>query len=91
MRCPLGLRRRLPEGAFAGELGGFAELFFDAEELIVLGDAVGAAGRAGLDLTRAGRYRQIGDEGILRFAGTMRDHGRVTGGRGHLHRRQRLG
>jgi len=31
-----------------------SELFFDAEELIVLGDAVGAAGRAGFDLAGGG-------------------------------------
>ena len=38
------LRRRLMncEGFAAGEASGRAQLFFDAEQLIVLGDAVGA-------------------------------------------------
>jgi len=38
------------EGLDAEELGGLAELFLDAEELVVLADAVGAGGRAGFDL-----------------------------------------
>ena len=33
-----------------------AQLFLDAEKLVVLGDAVGAADRAGLDLAYAGGY-----------------------------------
>ena len=42
------------EGLDAEELGGFAQLFLDAEKLVVLADAVGAAGGAGLDLAGPG-------------------------------------
>jgi len=44
-RVPLALAPKL--GAVAGVV---AEFFFDAEELVVLADAVGAAQGAGLDL-----------------------------------------
>src|SRR5713101_9589241 len=44
----------LTKGSFAVEAGGGAEFLFDAEELVVFGDAVGAAGGAGLDLAGGG-------------------------------------
>jgi len=58
--------------------GGGAEFLFDAKELIVFGDAVGAAGGAGFDLAGGGGDGEIGDEGVLGFAGTMRDDGIVA-------------
>src|SRR5688500_18890025 len=36
------------------------ERFFDAQQLVVLRDAVAAAGRAGFDLSRGGAHRQVG-------------------------------
>ena len=42
--------------------------FFDAEELVVFGDAVGAAGGAGFDLAGAGADGEVGDEGVFGFA-----------------------
>ncbi len=60
------------EALDAEEFGGLAEFFLDAEELVVLGDAVGAAGRAGLDLAGAGGDREVGDEGVFRLAGAVR-------------------
>src|SRR6266702_173936 len=63
---------------YAEEFGGLAELFFDAQKLVVLGDSVGAAGRAGLDLTGAGGYREIGDECVFRLAGTVTDDAGVA-------------
>ena len=62
----------------AEEFGGLAELFLDAEELVVLGDAVGAAGRAGLDLAGAGGDREVGDEGVFGLAGAVADDGGVA-------------
>src|SRR4030095_11939841 len=56
-----------------------AELLFDAEQPVVLRDAVGAAERSGLDLTGAGRNREVRDRRILRFPATVRDHGPVAG------------
>src|SRR6185436_615514 len=67
-----------------------SQLLFDAKELVVLRDAVGAARRAGLDLTRARSDGEVGDEGVLRLTGAMRDHGQVSGPSRHLDRLERL-
>ncbi|SRR6266849_97704 len=74
----------LTKGSFAVEAGGGAEFLFDAEELVVFGDAVGAAGGAGLDLACGGSHGEIGDKGVLGFAGTVRDYGVVAGFAGQL-------
>ena len=42
-------------------LGVGAELFLDAKELVVLGQSLGAAGRAGLDLPRGESDGEIGN------------------------------
>ena len=39
---PIRLRKNLAQRGFAVEARGGAEFFFDAQELVVLGDAVGA-------------------------------------------------
>src|SRR6476646_3606234 len=44
------------------------ELFLDAEELVVLRDAVGARGGARLDLACAERDGEVCDRRVLRFA-----------------------
>src|SRR6187549_3643004 len=54
-----------------------AQLLFDAEELIVLGDTVGAGSGPGLDLASVGRDRDVGDRYVLGLARAMRDDGRV--------------
>src|SRR5690348_7392427 len=66
------------DGFDAEELGGLAKLFFDPEKLVVLGDAVRAAGGAGLDLSRASAHCEVRDEGVFRLAGTMADDAGVT-------------
>ena len=71
---PLLLRS---ERGAAGEARGRAELFLDAQKLIVFGDAVGAGGRAGLDLAGAHGDDEIGDEGVLGLAGAVRNDRRV--------------
>ena len=43
------------------------ELFFDAEELVVLGHTVGTAERTGLDLTRVRSYSDVSDRSIFRL------------------------
>src|SRR5581483_9094874 len=55
-----------------------AQLLLDPEQLVVLGDAVGACRRAGLDLPRAERDREVGDRGVLGLARAMRHHRAVT-------------
>ena len=54
------MRRR--QGAAAGEAGGRAQFFFDAEELIVFGDAVGARSGARLDLPGTHGDDEVGDD-----------------------------
>ena len=66
-------------GLFAvAVLGGGAELFLDAEELVVLGHTVGAACRTGLDLAGVGSNGDVSDGGILGFARAVRDDCGVT-------------
>ena len=55
------------------------ELLLDAQELVILGDALRAAGRSGLDLTGIERNRQIRNGGVLRFSGTMGRDGGIPG------------
>ena len=55
------------------------ELFFDAQELIVFADPVGAAGGTGLDLSGIERDGQVRDERIFGFSGTMGHDARVAG------------
>src|ERR1039457_805912 len=62
----------------AEEFGGLAELFLDAEKLVVLADAVGAAGRSGLDLAGAGGHGGGGGEGGFGLAGAVSDDGGVA-------------
>src|SRR5207245_9733809 len=53
--------------------------------------AVRARGAAGLDLPHPGPHGQVGDEGVLRLAGAVRDHGAVSVGAGVRDALQRLG
>src|SRR5690606_15121251 len=52
-------------------------------QLVVLGHAIAAAQRAGLDLGRGGGNGDVGDGGVFGFAGTMRNDGRIVGVVGH--------
>src|SRR4051812_6705664 len=60
------------------EIRGRSKLFLDAQQLVVLCDAVCTRGRAGLDLSHTGRDREVRDECIFGLAGTMRDDGGVS-------------
>jgi hypothetical protein len=46
-------------------------LLFNPKELIVLGNPLGPAQRAGLDLPGARRHREVGDGRVLGLAGAM--------------------
>src|SRR5215472_16920490 len=50
------------------------QFFFNSDQLVVFGNAVGARSRAGLDLTCTGANREIGNEGVFRLARAMRDN-----------------
>ena len=52
---------------------------------------VGTGQRAGLDLQRIGRNCQIGDGGVFRLTGAVRNHSGVAGALGHLDGSKRLG
>src|SRR6267143_2812573 len=61
-----------------------AKFLFDAEKLVVLRDAVGAAGGARFNLASGGGDGKVSDEGILGFAGAMGNNGVVAGFAGQL-------
>ena len=68
-----------------------AELGLDAEELVVLGEALGPAGGAGLDLSGAEANGYVSDVGVLGLPRAVRSHDAPTGLLGHLHGRDGLG
>src|SRR5690606_29571091 len=61
------------ERALSGVARGPAELLVDAQQAVVLRHAIGAAERAGLDLPRPGRHREVGDGVVLGLARAMGD------------------
>src|SRR5579872_4905191 len=79
-----------PEGGATGVTSGAAELLLDADELVVLGEAVGARQRAGLDLSAIGADRQIGDGCVLGFARAVRHDLGVIGATRQRHGFERL-
>lgn len=68
-----------------------AQLFFNAQQLIVLGQAFGTAGGTGFDLSRAQAYRQVSNIGILCLTRTMRGHDTPTSFLGLDHGSDRFG
>src|SRR5258706_16390930 len=54
-----------------GKFGGGAQFFLDAQQLVVLGDPVGARRRAGFDLAGAHGDHEVGDERVFCFAGAV--------------------
>src|SRR5258708_31143524 len=55
-----------------------AQLRFNPQQRVVLGDAIGPRGGAGLDLACARGYGEVCDERVFGFAGAMRDDRRVA-------------
>ena len=70
---------QLIKRAFSGELRCIAQRSLDAQQLIILGDAVASAGCAGLDLPGIHGDGDIRDGRILRLARAMGDDGGVSG------------
>ena len=54
----------------------------DADQLVVLGQPLGVAHRADLDLPGGGADREVGEEVVLGLAGTRGHDGSVSGGAG---------
>src|SRR5271168_3950544 len=86
----LPLAQKLAQRGFAVEARRAAEFFFDAQELVVLGNAVGAAGGRGLDLPRSGSHGKIGDKSVLGLPRAVRNDGVVSRFAGHLDRVDRF-
>mmetsp|Transcript_16772 Transcript_16772/g.54601 ORF Transcript_16772/g.54601 Transcript_16772/m.54601 type:complete len:438 (-) Transcript_16772:248-1561(-) len=78
-----------PRGARVDGVG--TELLLDAHELVVLCVAVGAAGRARLDLAGAQSDGQVGNGGVLGLARAMGAHDTPARLLAHLDRVDRLG
>src|ERR1035441_6210869 len=61
-----------------------SQLLLDSQKLVELRDAFAAASRARLDVARARRHRQIGDERVLGFTGTVGDEAAIVVALGQL-------
>src|SRR5574344_1740254 len=72
------------ERGTTGVFGHIAQIFFDAQQLVVLGDTVAAAHRASLDLASVQAHSDVGNRAVFGFARAVRDHGGVTGALGHF-------
>src|SRR5579872_1943972 len=84
-------RRSAPaEGGRPGEARALSELLLDAQQLVVLRDAVGAGGRAGLDLPAAACDGEVRDRDVLGLARAVADDRAVAIRARHLDRAQRL-
>src|SRR5690606_14077748 len=85
-RAPRGMMAGLPRGSTADAAktarscvySRVAELFFDPDQLVVLGEPVGASERAGLDLTAIGGDGEVGDRCVLGFARAVAHHRRIA-------------
>src|SRR5450756_2017464 len=62
------------EGARPGVHRGVVQLLLDAEQLVVLVDALAAGRRTGLELAGVGGYGEVRDGDVLGLATTVRDH-----------------
>src|SRR5215208_5752050 len=90
-RSSLSLPPNIVEGGPAGVACGAAQLLLDAQQAVVLGDALAAGGSARLELAGVGGDDEVGDGGVLRLAGAVADHGGPAGALGRLHGLKRLG
>ena len=59
-------------------MGVFTKLFFDAEELVVLGHTVGTGSGTGLDLSSVDGNGEVSDGRIFGFTGTVGDHAGIA-------------
>src|SRR5690606_36592610 len=86
-----GLGGEPREGAGTGVDRRVVELLLDAQELVVLGHALGPGGGAGLDLAAVGGHRQVGDRHVLGLARAVAHHAAVAVGLGQRDGVQGLG
>ena len=81
-----GLRHRAEERRGAGVRCCAAELVLDAQQPVVLGNALRTRRRAGLDLAGIDGNCKVGDRRVLGLAATVADHARVVVRRGERDR-----
>src|SRR3546814_9504267 len=79
------------EGVTAGIRGHFSKLFFDTEQLVVFGHAVGTRQRTRLDLHSIGGHGNIGNRGIFGFARAVGNDRGITGRLGPFNGGKRFG
>jgi hypothetical protein len=79
-----------PESGAARKTGTPIQPFLNSEELIKFRYALASAARTGLDVARAGRQRQVRNEGVLRFPRSVGDEASVSMARRQFHRVQRF-
>ena len=60
--------RQTDEGSASCILRGTAQRLFDTQQLVVLGNTIGAAQRTGLDLRGRSRNGEIGNGGVFGLA-----------------------
>src|SRR5690606_22655415 len=73
-------------------VSGFAtQKLFDSQQLVIFGDAIGAAGGTGLDLAGAECDGEVGDRGVFRLAAAVAHDGRIAAAIGRLDGVDRLG
>src|SRR5688572_13115668 len=84
-------RFHLTDGIAPGVACRGAEFLLDAQQLVVLGDAVAAACRSGLDLAGGRADGEVGDGGVLGFTRSVRDDRAVARLAGYRDRVERLG
>lgn len=66
------------EGGTASVNSCIAEFFFDAQKLVVLGNALGTSRCASLDLTGVGGNCEVSNGDVFGLAGTVRGHRTVA-------------
>jgi len=79
------------ERRFAAVLSRGAKTIFDAEQLVVLRNAVRTGRSAGFDLASVRRNCDVGNRAVFGFAGTVGDYSCVACALRHLDRVERLG
>src|SRR4051794_31216318 len=70
--------RQAREGGRAGVAGRVVELLLDAQQLVVLRDALAAGRGAGLDLPAVGGDGEVGDRGVLGLTRAVAHHAAVA-------------
>jgi hypothetical protein len=71
--------------------GGVVEQLLDAQQLVVLGHAVGSGRGAGLDLAAVGGHGEVGDRGVLGLARAVAHHAAEAVAVGQVDRVEGLG